>query len=320
MPQQFIRACTLTGSGGQSSKTVNGGGQTDLRIRANIVTHTLQAPDQACFVITNPNIETVQAFQQEFASVTFAAGYEDGGIGQIFTGSVTYSVYGEIESRTDRLLRIYCASSDQAYNNSQVSQTLAAGSTPQDIVNTCLQSLGQYGVTMGKVTGVDLSQPSFPRGVPLAGMARDFLREVALSLNATYCITNNQLNIIGKDAMTSGTARQVNSNSGMIGQAMLTPQGVIVRMLVDSAVQVNTNVQLNPDTVVSPVLSGTIPAMTNAADLTLNLSNQLNASGLYRVLHIEYDLDTRGEPWFQTLTCLGVGQSLNPIQTGLGYS
>ena len=320
MSQNWLRTCTLSASGSSGSGgSVTGGGPTDLRVRFNIESHTLQAPDQACFIITNPGQQTVAAFQQEFATVMFTAGYEDNPDGLIFKGSIIQSQYGEIENLTDRLLRVWCANSDLAYNQAHVNSTLAAGSTPQNIVDTCLQSLGQFGVTLGQIVGVDLSQPTFPRAYPLSGMARDFLREVALSKNATFSINNDLLNMFGKNAASSSTGIQVNANTGMVGTAISTIEGVKVKMLINSAVQVNSNIQLDPSTLISPVFSGTVPLQTNAQDQIKEFSNQINASGQYRVLHILHEGDTRGGEWFQTLTCIGAGQQLNNTQVGLGY-
>ena len=52
----------------------------------------------------------------------------------------------------------------------------------------------------------------------------------------------------------------------------------------------------------------------------MQLANQLNANGEYRVLHILTTGDTRGNDWTMKLTTLGVGQGVNTTQAGLGYS
>lgn len=317
--RNWLRACTLslTGGGGDG-KILTGGGPTDLRVSFQIESHTLQSPDLAQFVIFNPSRQTAVKVQKEFTDLVFSAGYE-GNTGEIFKGSIVETQYGEkIDNFTTTLLRIWCANSDLAYSNARVNTSLAAGSTPQTIVDTCLQSLGQFGVTMGQVAGIDLSQPRFPRGIVLAGMARDFLREVALSKGATHTLSNGRLSIVGKDASVPGGPIVLSPSTGMIGQPIQRPEGIIVECLINPAIQVNTNIQIKSD-IVSPSINGS-PVLPNLTDRQTQLQNQLDPNGNYRVLHSLINGDSRGDAWTMTLTTLGVSQQVNQTQAGLGYS
>ena len=318
MARNFGRTCALTLTG-SNQQVVKGGGPTDLRVRFNIISHTLQAPNLAEIIVTNPSSETVALVQQEFSKLSLSAGYEDNS-GIIFSGSVTQTQYGQKESGfTDTLLRIWASDSDLGYNNAVVNTTLAAGATPQDVVNICLQALAKYGITMGQVTGVDLSTPKFPRPYVLAGMARDYLREVATSKQATFHIYNSQLNIIGKDAAKSDPPIVLSADTGMIGQPIQTVAGIIVQCLINSAIQVGGNVKIDPSSIVKTQFSNTT-LQTSDLDQQKLLAKQGVTSGTYKVLHIETEGDTRGQPWYHILTCIGTGGSLNSIQAGLGYS
>ena len=55
-------------------------------------------------------------------------------------------------------------------------------------------------------------------------------------------------------------------------------------------------------------------------DKALNLDNtgQIAADDLYRVLYLEVECDTRGQSWYQTLTCLATDASPNAGQIDAG--
>lgn len=321
MGQNFLRSCSLSLSGASGGATiVNGGGETDLRVAFQVESHTLQSPDLAQFVIFNASQSTAAKVQKEFTEVSFSAGYASN-VGQIFKGSIVETQYGEkVEGFTTTLLRIWWANSDLAYNQARVNQTLAAGHTPQDIVDTCLKAMQPYGVTMGQVLGVDLSQPRFPRGATLVGMARDYLREIAMTKGATYTLSNSQLSIIAKDAtISSGNGPTVlSAQTGMLEQPIQRPEGVIVKCLINPAITVNSLVQIKSN-IISPSINGSpvLPDLTTQKGL---LDNQLSSDGVYRVLHVQIDGDTRGPDWTMTLTTIGNGQKTNTVQAGLGYS
>ena len=235
MTQNYLRACTLSlsdTSGAPAGLVVTGGGPTDVRVVFEIESHTLQSPDVAQFTLFNVNAETAAKVQQEFKELIFTAGYEQNQ-GEIYRGSIVETQYGEkVDNFTTTLLRIWCANSDLAYR-APVNKTLAAGSTHQTIVDTCLAAMqaAQPGFTMGQVVGVDLSAIKFPRGMVLAGMSRDFLRETCLSLGATYTLTGNKLTIIGKGSSgTNSSGVVLSAANGMLRAADPASRGRDCRM------------------------------------------------------------------------------------------
>ena len=321
MSQQFLRTATL--SLGSGAATINAGGPNDLRLQFAVESHTSQSPSKAQIVLTNASASTAAKFIKEFTALSLSAGYE-GNSGPIFSGTIVETQYGErINDFTDTLLRIWCSGADFAYNQSRVSTTLAAGSTPQDMVNTCLQSMAQYGVTMGQVAGIDLSGPTFPRGVTMMGMTRDFLREIALSKGATWTINNGKLDFIGKNATPQSSGIVISAATGMLGQCILRQTGVIVRVRINPALQINTVVTLNAEIVSTTIQNTEFAAFGGPTPADqMNLLNQTNSSNKYRVLAMKTTGDSRGGPWETELTLLGVGQQPNQAQlsAGLGSS
>lgn len=323
MSENWLRQCYVSLSGsktGGSDKVVSGGGPNDLRVRFQVISSTLQSLGSAEIIITNPSPNTVARVQQEFTQIALYAGYQDPGAALIFSGSITETQWGEKEGGTDKLLRIWAADGDKGYNQARVSKTLAAGSTPQTIVDASLEALKPFGVTMGQVVGVDLSSPQFPRGYILAGMARDYLREVATTKKATFNLNGGKLNIVGRTAQGQSSGVTLNAQTGMIGQPIQTPQGIIVQCLINPAIMVDSTVAIKSSSIIAPNVKDA-SLRNEDADLQTNLANQGATDGTYRVLHVEAEGDTRGPPWTMTLTCLGsVTGAPNIIQAGLGYA
>ena len=314
MSQQFLRTCTLSLSGGSGdSLVVRGGGPTDLRVQFAVESRTTQAPDQCQIVITNPAPATVAKVQNEFTDIVLSAGYEDNS-GQIFYGSIVETQYGEkVNDYTDTLLRIFAAAYDKPYNQGRISQSLAAGCSPQDIVDACVGVMAPYGITGSHVVGVDLSQPKFPRGVVLAGMARDYIREVALTARATWTLRDGKVNIIGANARDTGSTVVLSAKTGLIGQPILRQEGLIARCRINPAIQLSTNVQIDAQIVRPKFNLGNDQTGSLNPATTADYDIYNGAGSVFRVLHMQTNGDTRGEDWSTELT-LGVGNVLNAAQ------
>lgn len=320
--RQYLRSCTLTLSGsGGASDTISYREGGDLKLDFEIESHTLQEPARACFVVSNVAPATAQKYRSEFSEVVFSAGYI-GNEGELFRGTIIETQYGEkVDNNTTTLLRIWCACSDLAYSHGRVNTSLAAGSTHQDIVDTCLKGMqaAQPNLSMGSVVGVNLSAVRFPRGLTLAGLARDHLRDTCLSLGATWTLAGNKLSILARNADGTGSSGVTLTPDTIVGgPPILTMAGVIVRCLINPAIDLNTTVAIQSD-IVSPNVTGA-GFVPGSVDRQTQLQNQLNASGQYRVLHMLINGSTRGNDWTMTLTTIGVGQNSNTTQAGLGYA
>ena len=248
MAANFLRTCTLSLIGG-SSRVIKGGGLTDLDIVFDIKATTLQAPNAASFRVFNPSQDTIAAFKnKEFKTVQFSAGYEDHS-GIIYYGDIMQSRAGR-DNIVDGYLDIFCADAGNGYQQARVSKTLAAGYTPRDRLQVALDALAPFGITL-RTVNVDLSQPKYPRGAAIAGMARDVIRSVALSAGAVWSIQDGKhLDIIDHTKPTPGPTKWVlNSGSGMVGMPEQTENGILVRSLLNPAWGVNDLVQVDQEAI-----------------------------------------------------------------------
>jgi hypothetical protein len=156
-------------------------------------------------------------------------------------------------------------------------------------------------VTEGLIQG--LSTTPYPRGVSLYGMARDVMRNIAKSNNATWYINNSKLYHIPTSSQGTASGITLNANTGLIGRPVETEGGIIVTALINP--QFNTNTQLVID-------QKSINRAAWAQDVgAQNLQQQLHTSdGTYNILAIEWRGDTRGTEWYATMVCKGVTGSI----------
>ncbi len=290
----WLRSLKLTVTG--SSGTLD---LSDLRVKFSVEQDTVQAPNTLECRIYNPNKETAQKiFKGDH--VELYAGYEDEGTGLIFKGEVTQPRIGR-ESPTDTYVDIFAKDGDSAYNFATVNKTLAKGSTPLDHYQTALKAMAPFGVTHGYIPQGLFDTPKYPRAVSWFSSAKDVLRTLAQSKGCTWSMQNGQLQMVPENTPLPGSAFIVNSKTGMIGMPIETPGGIIVRTLINSRVKVNTLLQINDQDIQRAQLSQ-LHNSANANDQVLRLGTN---DGIYKVLYMTRTGDTRGQEWYQDMTCIG---------------
>lgn len=311
MGQNYLRSCSIALDGGP---TISGGGETDLRITFKVFQSAIQSPNAAEIRIYNPSLDTAKQFQgKQGKKVTLTAGYQDNS-GPIYIGEIKQSFIRKEDPVTTCLI-LFCATADGAYNQGRVNTTVSAGHTPQDRVNAAVKAMAPFGVSLGLVN-VDLSQPRYPRGIPLVGMARDVLRGVALSAGALWSIQDgNQVHIVKNGNSVPGPAFVMNSQTGMIGMPEQTEDGIIVKSLINPALKVNFQVQINQSSIqqANPDYAS-IGSDASQANINLTTTGLIAADGIYRVLFIERNGDTRGQDWYDVSTVLALGATPNQGQ------
>ena len=312
MSQNYLRACTVT-IDGLGTYTADG-----IRVRFTIQQGTVGMPNVATIKLTNSNRSNAEQFcknQQSIGkAVTISAGYQ-GNEGVIFKGHIAWTIYGR-ENPTDTLLQILCQDGEQAHSYATVNKTLPPGSTPQDHVNVAMQSMQQYGVNLGFIGKmVDLSQPKYPRAVSLFGMARKVFDEVAKLKGATWGVQNLMLNMLSPGDQGQGGAFVLNSQTGLIGMPTLCPDGIYARTLINPQMHVDGNVQIDQSLIQGYLptlgvggipLPGQVPAGSDPGTVA-----SIAADGMYRIVKIDTEADTRGQPWYMDLVVINPGVITN---------
>lgn len=296
---QWIRDVKLTFSEGSGAAI----DISDLRIQFQVRQKTQQHPDHMYVRVTNLSDQTAMGWFKvgKGAKAQLEAGYRNR-VGKIFDGQVMQMRIGKEPNGVDKYFDCMATSSQTAYGFARLNKTLAAGYTYKDVVDLATQELQKAGIRIGHIG--QLSQTKFPRAGSFYGLVRDTLRDVAQANKMTWTIFNNELQMVKVDGYLPGTAKVLNSSTGMIGMPEMTLDGIVVKMLLDPGMKVGQQVQINERSIQK--LQAT-PTFTNDTSLQESQMPAISPDGLYKVWIVDHDGDTKGTEWYTTILCTAVG-------------
>lgn len=295
----------------------NGLDLSDLHFTFKVKQDDNEQPNNADIRIYNLSEQTIAKIRGEFDSVILQAGYENSAFGVIFKGNIKQYRRGK-ENATDTYFDILAADSDAGYNFGVVNATLGAGSTDKTVANTAVKAMG---LQLTTPLTLNLSGRENIRPKVMFGMARTFLRQVARTRYASWSLQNGAAQFVALDSYTPNEVVVLTSQTGMVGIPELTDEGVKVvcllnpKLVVGGLIQIN-NKSLNKILQRNPDDPNDIQVFNKYAGIQANAYE--NADGIYKILVIEYDGDTRGNPWYSNITALAinaVGQLVPLSQT-----
>lgn len=276
-----------------------------LRIVFSVKRSMAQTPNTADIKVYNvaPDtaIEIQNGFDKQFITpnsynkVKLSGGYP-GNIGNIFQGDIKQIISGR-ESGTDTFLEILAGDGFIAYNNALTSQTIGAGATPQQQVDSIVTQMKKQGITSGTNTKI-ASKTSLPRGKVLFGLPKDLLRDLTKNAQSSWSIQNGQLVIIPANAYLPGEIIQINSSNGMVGSPQQTLLGVNLKCLLNPFIVVGTRIQLNEKEIQRLPINLQVPGTAAA------IPNPINVDGIYFTAVAEDVGDTRGAEWYTNLVTI----------------
>jgi hypothetical protein len=185
-----------------------------------------------------------QQHEYLYNQVQLTVGYRNGPKSLLFTGDIITYRFGK-ERNVDSYLELIAADGDSFYNQTVVSFTVPAGSTPAQQVGPLINA-----------GGIDASQATTDllnetggivkniRGKVSFGLARLAMNNVARNLGTRWSIQNGVLTLVPITGYLPGTVININSSTGMIGTPEATDQGVIVRCYINPLIQIGQAVQL----------------------------------------------------------------------------
>jgi len=304
--EQWLRKCTLL----VSDKEGEGLDLSQLRIKFSVKRSDTQTPNMAEIRIYNLEEQTANRIKKEFSKVILQAGYESN-FGVIFQGNIK-QVYSGRENATDTFLDIIAGDGDLAYNFAIVNTTLAAGAGQSDQINAAIGSMNDKGVSAGNVA--TSSTAKLPRGKVMYGMARDYLKQSSESTDTTWSIQDGKVQFVPVTSYLPGEAVVLTAKTGMVGTPTQTNEGVNVKCLLNPKLKIGGRVQLDNENIARLKINLSQPGSP------ANIPAPITDDGVYYVLVIEYQGDTRGQEWYSTITCLNLDVTANPINAvQVGY-
>ncbi len=305
--QQYLRGVNLVVKNQQVGRALAqaDSSEPDLRFRFRTHQQDAESPNHAEVRVYNLSEDTVREIRREYDSVVLQAGYRNGSIGTIFAGTIKQFRIGR-ESNVDSYLDLLVSDGDVGYNFGVIASTLAAGQTLSDVVSAAAKAMGLALDEQNLPT--DLSGAQLIRGKVLFAMGRDVLRDAARSIDATWSISNGEVQLVPLSGYLPGEAVELNALTGMIGIPELTDQGVRARALLNPKLRVGGLVRINNGDIVQ-LFQRTASDPTRFDAFRVQVLPSLSADGLYRIYAVEHSGDTRGQEWYSDLVALAVNSN-----------
>lgn len=295
---QYLRKCSLVVTAGSSGLDLS-----QLRIVFKTTQSDVRTPNTALIRVFNLSDQTAQSVANEFSAVQLQAGYENGAFGTIFSGTIKQVRRGRV-SPTDTYLDILAADGDIPYNQGIINKSLAAGATPTDERSALVNSMG---IPLGY--SADMPPGAAQRGQVKYGMSRDYMSDLANSNGMNWSIQNGQVVMIPKTGFRPGTAVVLTSDTGLIGLPQQTAGGILAKCLLNPNIKIGALVQINNKSIQQNLLSGELLNSPNASQAFAAFQPKITADGFYKVYVNEFSGDTRGQDWYNDITCLAVDMS-----------
>lgn len=307
MADQFGRKATLVVSTGTAGLDLS-----QFRFTFSTRVADEQAPNTLYVRVYNLADNTAKTIQSEFTTITLQAGYENGNYGVIFQGTIKQFATSR-ERNVDSYLDIWAADSDEFYNFAVISLSLAAGQTPQQVINAIQSAPSVNGVAnlpfasdaTGLIAGANAgTSQALSRGKVMFGMTRDYARDWANKYGYQWSMQNGQFVVVPITGYRPGEAVVLSSTTGLIGVPEATNDGVKVRALLNPLIRIGCLIQIQQSDINQITMQ-----QWGQQYKSLALATVTTAQGFYRVLVAEFEGDTRGNPWHVDLTCLAVDVS-----------
>lgn len=290
----------------------------NMRISFSVTQSDYETPNAAIIRVYNLKPETAQLVKGEYQRVSLQAGYDyPNGYGIIFDGTIKQVLFGH-ENNVDSYVDILAADGDEAYTNSKINQILAAPHTQTDVLNAVSASMN-----LPKGFVMDIPATVAGRNKVLYGMSRDHMRDLAKSVNASWSIQNGKITLISLTSFRPDVAAVVlNSRTGLVGFPEQTPGGINITCLLNPKIRIGGLVQVEAEDINQGFVTTSGPLLRAPMRLETMKANiaQLSGAGFYKVLVVEYEGDTRGDPWYSKLVCLAVDRSAPAGQEVKPYS
>lgn len=242
-------------------------------------------------VVTIYNLapRTEQEILQNGKSVTIEAGYEDGPYGLIFDAAIVHPSRGK-EDQTSYYLKLQCLDGD-VLNLGFCNFTMQAGQTLQQIA----QQVGRASdVPFDVRVDPALSQQTTLRGKTITGKPQDALRDLSKNNNALLYSDNGIINISSLSQAPPAEVPELDVTSGLIGMPQQVDQGIEVSSLINPDFKLNSWFHLNNKL----VNQAEIPIGSGLGTAGALVQPLLDLDGLYRIISMTIEGDTRGNDWY----------------------
>lgn len=272
-----------------------------LRIVFDIKKNDRLTPNSADIKIFNLSDDTADRIVKRFTRVQLEAGYNDD-IGLIYSGTVIQMV--KQREGVDSVLEFTAGDGDMEYTYGFVNCTQSAGATPADSLRTVRVSAG--GGLDGGVIAPGSVGGKLPRGKVFFKPFKAAVAQLGRSMNSDVYIDNGKLMAVPRRGYLSKKAVELSPDTGLVGAATQTIDGVKCRCLLNSHLTIGALIYIDQEHVRQARLDEAQKDKKSAA----------KRGGYYRLISCRYVGDSSGQDWYCDLDGVLVDASTKKTKDG----
>jgi hypothetical protein len=263
---------------------------------------TVEAYRKLELTLYNLAPETIHKILVEGQTVTLAAGYTDS-YGEIFNGTIFQATEGKDDGVTSFLL--VTAIDSILLKEALLSITLSRNTNATSRLGSLIRAVG------GEIGVINLGEhvATSARGRTYFGTANQHLTLTAAQVNASWTVENGKVDIIGTDKVKNGFMPIFNSKTGLIGRPVQTFNGFNVKVLLTPTIERHGLFKID---------NASINQQKADTSKTKNFTNAniapLSADGVYKVIYIEHEGDSRGTNWYSYIMGTSWYEGLDTIK------
>lgn len=254
-----------------------------LHCTFNIEKSMNETPNYSEAVIYNLSAQTENAFIKSGERIVIEAGYEGDHYGLIFDGDIIQPLRDKTDGTTYTLTLI-AQDGDLFLNGGVINTSMKAGQTQRNIVNELTLKSSEK-IQTGSISE-NLKDSRLARGKVVFGLARDYLRQISKSANATFYVNDRKVEIVKPNDLPQGRVIDLNAKSGLIGTPEQFDAGIKGKCLLNPFINLNTFIHVDNSSV-----------RLEKAQRGESVK-QLDQDGVYRIIKLNHVGDTRGDTWY----------------------
>ncbi|WP_295295888.1 hypothetical protein [Veillonella sp.] len=275
---------------------------TELRCTFTINKYATGQPSVCHLMIYNLNAQTEGNIIKEGFYVQLEAGYA-AQYGIIFSGQII-QVFRNREEGINYRLEILAVDGSAFLDLNFVRTTLAAGSTPRDVV-VSLASVSKQPIETEEVSE-NMDQAKLPRPKVLFGRPKDYLNDISKGNGSFYWINDGKLTVRKfTDPIPENHCIVLTPTTGLVGTPEYTDEGIRIVSLLNPLIVVNGMIKIDNSIINRQAIN--LPNGKGGGQQKQSQQSVFDQDGEYQVYSIHHAGDTHGEVW--TTEVIGIGRN-----------
>ena len=262
-----------------------------------------RAPNHSLIRIWNLSPENEGRIRGEFDSIIVNAGYQ-ANARLLFRGTIKQ--VGTPREGLDYVTEIEAADGDRDFKSARVNVTFAPGTMMSQVLDHVIGTFST--VKRGYVA---LKDRKLIRGMTFVGSAPDLLDHIAADSDAHWSFQDGQLDIVPVTSTLPREAIKLTSETGLLSAPERTDKGIVVRCLMNPDIVPNGKVWLDNNNIKNRVLRQRLQKAGKPHKPTPPKSLvHVDPDGVYKVIKVDHEGDTRTNEWFSKVVCIGLGKAI----------